>query len=166
MEKQCCVSGLEIIAGDVSHAGVIARFQLQMAMESEGLALDDERVRGGVLAVLSDSAKGRYFVARLGDALVGCLMVTREWSDWNCCWYWWIQSVYVIPAFRGRGIYRAMYGKVLELARAAGVSQVRLYVDKDNSTAQEVYKNLGMAECHYCMYEVDLRSSAGMEIII
>ena len=158
MEKQCCVSGLEIIAGDVSHAGVIARFQLQMAMESEGLALDDERVRGGVLAVLSDSAKGRYFVARLGDALVGCLMVTREWSDWNCCWYWWIQSVYVLPAYRARGIYRAMYCNVQERAMAEGVSLIRLYVDKSNSTAQAVYRKLGMEECHYSLYEKELKA--------
>lgn len=157
---------LEVVLGEASYAEEIARFQVDMAKESEGLSLDYERVLRGVAAVLDDEVKGRYVIAKVGGVVVACLMLTREWSDWNCCWYWWIQSVYVIPAFRGRGIYRAMYGKVLELARAAGVSQVRLYVDKDNSTAQEVYENLGMAECHYCMYEVDLRSSAGTEITI
>ena len=156
MEKLCCDIGLEIIVGDVSHVGEVARFQVDMAMESEGLALDLERVRKGVEAVLEDNTKGQYVTARLGGKVVGCLMITREWSDWNSCWYWWIQSVYVLPEYRGRGIYKAMYNKVLDLAKNACVSQIRLYVDKENTTAQMVYQKLGMAECHYCLYEKDL----------
>ena len=148
---------LEITVGDVSNVEDIARFQVDMAMESEGLALDYERVRRGVQAVMDDETKGRYIIARLDEKVVACLMITREWSDWNCCWYWWIQSVYVLPEHRGRGIYKAMYNKVLDLAKAEGISQIRLYVDKENSTAQTVYQKLGMAECHYCLYEKDLK---------
>ena len=146
----------EISIGTVADAAVIARFQVDMAMESEGLSLDYERVLRGVGAVLDDEYKGRYLVARVGGEASGCLMLTREWSDWNSCWYWWIQSVYVVPAYRGRGIYRAMYGKVLDMAAAEGVTQIRLYVDKENRTAQAVYQKLGMAECHYRMYEKEL----------
>ena len=147
---------LEITVGDVSNVEDIARFQVDMAMESEGLALDYERVRRGVQAVMDDDAKGQYIIALLGGKVVGCLMITREWSDWNCCWYWWIQSVYVLPEYRGRGIYKAMYGNVLEQAKFAGVSLIRLYVDKNNTTAQAVYQKLGMEECHYCLYEKDI----------
>ena len=157
MKEQCCDIGLEIAVGGTEHAEEIARFQVDMAMESEGLALDYERVRRGVQAVMDDEAKGRYIIARLDGKVVACLMITREWSDWNCCWYWWIQSVYVVPEHRGRGIYKAMYNKVLDLAKAEGISQIRLYVDKENSTAQTVYQKLGMAECHYCLYEKDLK---------
>ena len=147
---------LEITVGDVSNVEDIARFQVDMAMESEGLALDYERVRRGVQAVMDDEAKGRYIIAWLDGKVVACLMITREWSDWNSCWYWWIQSVYVLPEYRGRGIYKAMYNKVLDLAKAEGIPQIRLYVDKDNSTTQAVYKKLGMAECHYCLYEKEI----------
>ena len=122
-------------------------------MESEGLALDSERVRRGVDAVMADQAKGRYVVAQSDGRVVGCLMITREWSDWNCSWYWWIQSVYVAPSYRGRGIYRAMYHYVLSQAQSEGISQVRLYVDRENLAAQAVYQKLGMAECHYLLYE-------------
>lgn len=135
------------------HAEEIARFQVEMAMESEGLALDSERVRRGVDAVMADQAKGRYVVAQSDGRVVGCLMITREWSDWNCSWYWWIQSVYVAPSYRGRGIYRAMYHYVLSQAQSEGISQVRLYVDRENLAAQAVYQKLGMAECHYLLYE-------------
>ena len=146
-------TALEIVVGEASCAGEIARFQVDMAMESEGLSLDHGRVLNGVKAVLADEAKGRYLVARIGGTPVGSLMITREWSDWNCCWYWWVQSVYILPEYRRRGIYRAMYGKVQEMAAAEGVSQIRLYVDKKNLAAQSVYQKLGMQECHYCMYE-------------
>ena len=149
-------NALEIAVGDVAHVDDIARFQVDMAMESEGLALDYERVRRGVQAVIDDEDKGRYIIAQQDGKVVACLMITREWSDWNCCWYWWIQSVYVLPEYRGRGIYKAMYNRVLYLAETEGVTQIRLYVDKDNSTAQAVYQKLGMAECHYRLYEKEL----------
>ena len=43
---------LEITVGDVSNVEDIARFQVDMAMESEGLALDYERVRRGERKIL------------------------------------------------------------------------------------------------------------------
>lgn len=141
---------------DLSYAESITRFQVDMAMESEGLALDYERTLKGVQAVLQDEAKGRYVLAMIDGHPVGSLMLTREWSDWNCCWYLWIQSVYVSPEHRNKGIYKAMYNEVLRLAGSEGTTQVRLYVDKDNRIAQTAYQKLGMSECHYLMYEVEL----------
>ena len=142
------------MTAQAEHAEAIARFQVEMAMESEGLALDCECVRRGVQAVFADETKGRYVVAQSDGQIVGCLMITREWSDWRAAWYWWIQSVYVSPLYRGRGIYRAMYGYVLSQAKCEVVSQVRLYVDRENTAAQAVYQKLGMDECHYLLYEV------------
>jgi ribosomal protein S18 acetylase RimI-like enzyme len=49
-----------------------------------------------------------------------------------------------------------MYEKVKEAARESGVLQVRLYVDKTNRSAQEVYHRLGMHESHYLMFEESL----------
>ena len=124
-----------------------------MAMESEGLTLDAEKVLNGVSAVMKDNSKGKYLVARLDEHIIASLMITREWSDWNCEWYWWIQSVYVLPSYRGKGIFSAMYSKVKEMAREEGVVQIRLYVDKENIKARNVYQRLGMNECHYLMYD-------------
>ena len=146
----------QITFGNISHADSIARFQIEMAMESEGLVLDYERVSNGVKAAMEDENKGQYIVATVDDIPVGSLMITREWSDWNASWYWWIQSVYIMPQYRNHGIFKAMYNKVLDLAGNTGISQVRLYVDKSNFPAQAVYQKLGMAECHYSMYEVEL----------
>ena len=143
----------EITVGTTNDINAIAGFQVAMAMESEGTTLDLERVTRGVTMAMDDEAKGQYIVARCGGKVVGSLMLTREWSDWNCQWYWWIQSVYVEPRHRGKGVYRAMYERVKQMARNENVSQVRLYVDKTNNTAQHAYQHLGMTETHYLMYE-------------
>jgi GNAT superfamily N-acetyltransferase len=144
---------IDIVAGSEGDVALIAQFQVDMAMESEGLTLDAEKVLNGVSAVMKDNSKGKYLVARLDEHIIASLMITREWSDWNCEWYWWIQSVYVLPSYRGKGIFSAMYSKVKEMAREEGVAQIRLYVDKENIKARNVYQRLGMNECHYLMYD-------------
>ena len=144
---------IDIVAGSEGDVALIAQFQVDMAMESEGLTLDAEKVLNGVSAVMKDNSKGKYLVARLDEHIIASLMITREWSDWNCEWYWWIQSVYVLPSYRGKGIFSAMYSKVKEMAREEGVVQIRLYVDKENIKARNVYQRLGMNECHYLMYD-------------
>ena len=144
---------MEISTGTYNDIEAITGFQIAMALESEGTALDSEKVRNGVTAVMEDESKGTYIVARTEDRPVASLMITREWSDWNNGWYWWIQSVYVMTEYRGQGIFRAMYTKVIEMAKERNIAQVRLYVDRYNTNAQKVYQKLGMEECHYLMYE-------------
>ena len=143
----------EIAMGCVSDIDAITQFQVDMAFESEGAKLDDGIVRRGVTAVMNDSNKGSYLVVRKGGEVVASLMITREWSDWNSEWYWWVQSVYVMPEHRGRGLFRSMYAKVKELAAQNGVSQVRLYVERTNLSARQVYERVGMREWHYLMFE-------------
>lgn len=146
-----------ISVGNENDTAAIAQFQVDMAQESEGTALDHELVLKGVAAAMADKYKGTYIVARVEGEAIGSLMLTREWSDWTNKWYWWIQSVYVKPEYRGKGAYRAMYQKIKEMAREEGIAQIRLYVDKTNYSAQKVYQKLGMAECHYYMYEEVLK---------
>ena len=127
-----------------------------MALETERLALDEAVVRPGVAAVLDDDSLGFYLVAEVEGQPAGQLMVTFEWSDWRNGLWWWIQSVYVRPEFRRRGVYSALHRRVAEEARAAdGICGIRLYVEQDNTTAQQVYKSLEMYPTRYHMYEVE-----------
>lgn len=144
---------MEISTGTIYDIEAITGFQTAMALESEGTVLEQDKVRRGVSAVMEDESKGKYIVARTEDKPVASLMITREWSDWNNGWYWWIQSVYVMPKYRGKGIFKAMYAKVIEMAKEQHIAQVRLYVDRNNTNAQKVYQKSGMEECHYLMYE-------------
>ncbi len=135
----------------------IARFNNAMAMETESRTLAEATVNAGVEAVFSSKDKGFYVVAENGGDIVGALMVTYEWSDWRNGFFWWIQSVYVAPEFRRRGVYRQLYEFVLDRARTAGdVYGFRLYVERDNVIAQQVYASLGMRETDYLMFEQQL----------
>ena len=83
-------------------------------------------------------------------------MITYEWSDWRNGCFWWIQSVYVHPDHRRRGVYRALDAHVrAEAKRDGNVCGLRLYVDRDNHVAQSVYASLEMQHSHYDLYEID-----------
>ena len=144
---------LTITQGKASDIDAIVRFQADMAMESEGTMLNMDRLTLGVSSAINDEQKGIYLVARANGTPIGSLMLTREWSDWNNQWYWWIQSVYVMPEYRKKGVYKAMYATLKDMAQENGVSQIRLYADRSNLSAQKVYKSLGMHESHYLMFE-------------
>ena len=132
----------------------IVRFQIAMARETEDFDLDPEICAKGVGAVLEDSSLGRYFIAEEEGRIAGCLMITYEWSDWRNGMVWWIQSVYVDPDFRRRGIYAGLYDHVRKLVDAnEALRGIRLYVDKRNVSAQEVYRRLGMNGEHYATFE-------------
>ncbi|HXW10976.1 MAG TPA: GNAT family N-acetyltransferase [Steroidobacteraceae bacterium] len=136
----------------------LARGNEAMALETEHRTLDAGTVRRGVATALHDDAHGRYFVAEdESGTAVGQLMVTYEWSDWRNGQFWWIQSVYVVPAARRHGVFKAMYRHVEGLARAtAGVCGLRLYVESNNATAQRTYTRCGMHDAHYRVMEVEL----------
>jgi GNAT superfamily N-acetyltransferase len=141
------------IARHEDTAALIA-FNQAMALETEGKRLDPDILSNGVSAVFADEKKGFYVVAENKGDIVGGLMVTFEWSDWRGAWFWWIQSVYILPAGRGKKIYSRLYDFVKERARADGnVCGFRLYVETENSHAQRVYEKVGMQSSHYLMYE-------------
>ena len=140
--------------GTPADAARVALFNLRLAVESEGLKLDPSTVERGVRAALLDPAKGTYFVAESthpddGGEVVGCLMVTREWSDWRNGDLWWVQSVYVAPDHRRRGAFRALLAHAERAAADAGAVGLRLYVDKANAAARDTYLRLGFEVTHY-----------------
>lgn len=140
-------------------APLLAEWMIAMAWETEHKRLDPDVIAPGVRAVFEQPARGRYFVAECMDAddapaPAACLMLTREWSDWRCGDWWWIQSVYVAPAFRRRGAYSALHAHVRALAAATpGVCGLRLYVEKANARAQRTYAALGMVDAGYFVFE-------------
>jgi GNAT superfamily N-acetyltransferase len=137
-------------------AAIIAGFNKAMAHETERRSLSPAILSRGVRAVFSHPRCGFYLVAEIGKKVVGSLMVTSEWSDWRNGAFWWIQSVYVPPAFRRRGVYRALHEAVKILAqkkRRPKVCGLRLYVDCGNASAQSAYGTMGMKKTGYIVFE-------------
>ena len=145
---------MNIRKAKVEDAAAMVEFNQAMAWETEGKKLAPEILTPGVLAVFSDETKGFYVVADDAGTIAGGLMVTFEWSDWRNGWFWWIQSVYIRPEYRGRSIYSRLYDYVKTKAAEQGnVCGFRLYVEKENEHAQRVYEKLGMKETYYLMFE-------------
>lgn len=145
---------MNIRTAQISDIAPIVEFNIAMALETEGLKLDRSTLKAGVEGVFTDETKGFYVIAEDEGKVAGCLLITTEWSDWRNGWFWWIQSVYILPEARGKGTYRQLYEFVKKLSVEAGnVCGFRLYVEKKNARAQEVYEKVGMKASHYVMFE-------------
>lgn len=132
----------------------IVDFQIAMAKETEGIDLERSVVGKGVKAVFEDSQKGKYYIAQVEGEVVASLLTTFEWSDWRNGFVYWIQSVYVAPEFRKKGVYKLMYKHIQDqVVSTPGVNGIRLYVDANNNPAQNVYTKLGMDGDHYRLFE-------------
>ena len=145
---------IEIRKGRLSDLERIVELQLRMAQETEGLGLDRDVVSRGVHGVFQEPARGTYWVAEEKGELLGMLLAIPEWSDWRNGTVLWIHSLYVIPEARRRGVFKKLYLNLKkQVEQSPELMGLRLYVDKTNKPAQEVYERLGMSKEHYELYE-------------
>jgi ribosomal protein S18 acetylase RimI-like enzyme len=132
----------------------IVSFNHAMALETENISLDKTVLMSGVEAIFDNPDHGFYIVCEIDGLARGCLMITYEWSDWRNSLFWWVQSVYVHKEFRKQGLYKQMYTFIKTLVdKDENIAGVRLYVDKENLTAQIVYEALGMKKSNYQLFE-------------
>ena len=132
----------------------IVDFQLKMAAETERIKLNESTVIKGVTAVINDNTKGRYYVTEINKRVVASLLTTYEWSDWRNGTILWIQSVYVLPEYRRKGVYRNMYSHIKQLVlENEKLNGIRLYADKSNLPAHKTYQELDMSPDHYITFE-------------
>lgn len=137
--------------GDIE---TLVKFNIALAWETEQKKLEPPVVTKGVRMLLNDPQHGFYTVAEIAGRVVGCILITYEWSDWRCGQFWWIQSVYVDPEFRRRGVFRKLYEYLKEKASSEPhVCGFRLYVEHSNLAGQSTYAGLGMEEASYKFYE-------------
>jgi GNAT superfamily N-acetyltransferase len=147
---------ITIRRADRSDAEFLVRGNAAMALETEHLSLDLDRLRDGVHSLFDDPSRGLYFIAEVDGRRAGQMMITYEWSDWRNGNFWWIQSVWVEPQHRGQGVFSALYAFIRDEARATtGVCGLRLYVENENERAQRTYERVGMKPTVYRMFEVD-----------
>ncbi|MEX5218242.1 MAG: GNAT family N-acetyltransferase [Nitrospira sp.] len=139
-------------------ADILIRFSAAMAWETEQRELDRDRLRQGTLAVFDRADRGTFYVAehRPDHAVIGQCLITYEWSDWRNAQFWWIQSVYVDTQWRRRGVYRRLHDSIRKRAQTTpGVCGIRLYVEQNNTTAQDAYRRAGLRRSGYLIFEED-----------
>jgi GNAT superfamily N-acetyltransferase len=137
----------------------LVSFNIALAWESERKKLDASVATKGVRTLLSDPRHGFYTVAEIAGRVIGCVLVTYEWSDWRCGQFWWIQSVYVDPEFRRQGVFRRLYGFLKDrAAREENICGFRLYVEHSNHAGQSTYAGVGMREIPFKFFEESFES--------
>lgn len=137
-------------------AEAIAKNNVSLALDSENKEIDFEKTYSAVKDLIVNPEKGFYFVVKEKNEIIGELMITFEWSDWNNYETWWIQSAYVKSDYRRKGVFKKLYDKVIEEAKSKKVGALKLYVHSQNEKAIEVYEKIGMNKKDYLFYEIEL----------
>jgi ribosomal protein S18 acetylase RimI-like enzyme len=154
MIKKMETNRIQISRAIIENANILADFNVKMAKETENKELNFDKVLNATKEVFLSNDKGFYLKAIYNGKIVGSMLITYEWSDWRNGFFWWIQSVYVLNEYRNKGIFKSLYNYARNLAKEKkDVCGLRLYVDKDNEAAQNVYKKLGMYETNYLLFE-------------
>ncbi|MDF2594408.1 MAG: acetyltransferase [Clostridia bacterium] len=147
---------MKIRKATIDDAEVIAAYNYNLAKETEEKILDMETLTKGVRELLKDESKGVYHVCEIDGKVAGQIMYTYEWSDWRNGLFLWVQSVYVDAAYRKQGVFKALYQHIKDMCDGdKHITGIRLYVEKENHTAQNTYQALGMQECNYLIYEYE-----------
>ena len=135
---------------------IIVNNNILLALESEKKSIDYDTVYNGVKSMIMDNNKGFYLVFERNNKIIGQLMITFEWSDWNDKSIWWIQSVFVDKSNRKIGVFNDLIRYIKLMAKNYKVKNLKLYVHKKNINAKKVYEKLGMLKEPYDIYKLDL----------
>ena len=147
------ISDIKIREASINDIPILVQNNQALARETENIQLHSEILLDGVSNALKRE-DCHYFVAELNGEVVGQTMITYEWSDWRNGVMYWIQSVYVQPEHRKKGVFRSLYKHIEHLAENhSNVKALRLYVMGNNLSGKNTYKTLGMKDSGYIVYE-------------
>lgn len=125
-------------------------FGIAEASEAETTPRSPALIREGVKIGLENASIAMYWVLEKEDSeVIGNISVVKEWSNWNAGYYWWIQSVFLQPEYRGRGLMDKLIDAVREAAKKDDAVELRLYVHDKNERAIKAYRKSGFLESNY-----------------
>lgn len=142
-------AGYRIRAAVAADLDALVAFTLSEALEAEGRRLNPPDARRGVAAAFATPPKARYWVVETNGQLVAATSIVTEWSNFRGGDYWWVQSLYIVPAHRGTGLVDTMLQHLVTEAQGAGALDLRLYGFNTNARALRAYQRFGFREAPY-----------------
>jgi GNAT superfamily N-acetyltransferase len=112
----------------------------------EGISFDAAAIRAALGVLFSDPALGRVWLTLVDDAVAGYAMGTWGFSTEQGGRFLLLDELFVLPAFRGRGLGAATLAFVEREAEREGAGAVRIEVSVENGPARELYRAAGYAD--------------------
>ena len=129
---------------------ILIKFTAEEAKEAESILKVPSTLKKGIKAALEDNSKSIYWVIMdENNTPFGNISALKEWSDWNAGYYWWIQSMYISPEYRGKGYVQMLLAAVQEEMKKENALELRLYVHKANKKAIRAYEKVGFKQSDY-----------------
>jgi ribosomal protein S18 acetylase RimI-like enzyme len=109
----------------------------------DGLQFDENAARAAMQRLLAEPQWGRVWLAFEEQHAIGymalCIGFSLELGGNDA----FIDEVFVLPEFRGRGWGRRLLEAAGRAARELNVRAIHLEVDRHNESAQRLYRSLG-----------------------
>lgn len=109
----------------------------------EGIELEEETRRRAVEGLLADRQLGGVWLTEDGSGAFGYIAICYGYSIELGGRDAFVDELFLRPSHRGRGIGRAVIGRVAAEAAAAGVLALHLEVSRDNERAKRLYGAAG-----------------------
>ena len=113
----------------------------------DGLApLDEATARRALLGVIGDDTLGRVFLILLSNEVVGYAVLTFGYSLEFHGRDAFVDEIYLRAEHRGLGIGKCALQFLTEVCAAEGVNALHLEVERENTSAQAVYRKFGFED--------------------
>ncbi|HSF16015.1 MAG TPA: GNAT family N-acetyltransferase [Vicinamibacteria bacterium] len=114
--------------------------------EEENYPFDEHQARRALLGLLEDPARGRVWIVTDRDRIVGYFILTLGWSLEYHGRDAFVDELYVLPEYRGRGLGKRAFAMMDDVCRELGVRALHLEVERDNERAQQLYRKMGFED--------------------
>ena len=141
---------MKVRRAELNDLDKLVEFTAAEAREAEGDTKSMKTLADGIKAALEDRSIAMYWVLVNEDNQpVGSASALKEWSDWNAGYYWWIQSMYIRPDYRGKGYMALLLNSIKSEMKGQAGLELRLYVHEDNQVAIKAYKKSNFTFSRY-----------------
>lgn len=129
---------------DSNDAALIRRMILALADSVGGTSKVSCTVRDFERALSGDAPAVYAIVAERHGAPAGLAVFFPTFSTWGGSEGVYLQDIYVVDEFRGKGVGKLLLQGVMNWASGRGATHLRLSVDRDNVSARDFYENSGL----------------------
>ncbi|HWQ35341.1 MAG TPA: GNAT family N-acetyltransferase [Blastocatellia bacterium] len=135
----------DYIPAEIRHIETLLAF-MQDFYEHERLKLNEEAARCALQQLLTDDSKGRVWLIEADGEMVGYTVLTFGFSLEFHGRDAFVDELFIVSEWRGRGIGRQTLGFLAAACRTLGIAALHLEVERANTVAQELYRSAGFVD--------------------